>query len=334
MTSKRESRRSWIKESPTSAGEALIEPNQRRWSSVSRYILTGVSLEIAIIGFLFLLVGFSLWSSLVLAIVLIILFRIWLALMSFAIAWSFRSQQTGPSLTIGEWLNLVLREIAAFLKLFFIYHAWEPLLNKHDELPPSDVGSDIPILFVHGFLSNAGFWVVFKRYFRNRGFRSLFTINLDPMINDIDDYAEQLARRVAQVHALVGQRKLILVGQSMGGLVCRAYIAKYGDKYVRKVITMGSPHQGTLTAYLLWGRNLSQMRPNSEWLARLNAKKVAVPITTHNSVHDNIVVPQDSARLAGAKEYAMRGLGHLSMAFSTQMMDSVVKDIGTNNQKT
>ena len=269
-----------------------------------------------------------------LAIALIILFRIWLALMSFAVAWSFRSIQIEPSLTIGEWLNLVLREIAAFLKLFFIFHALEPLLNKHDELPTSGMGASIPILFVHGFLSNAGFWLTFKHYFRSKGFRSLFTINLDPVINDIDDYAEQLARRVAQVYALVGQKKLILIGQSMGGLVCRAYVAKYGDKHVHKIITLGSPHQGTITAYLLRGRNLSQMRPNSEWLARLNAKKTVVPITTHNSAHDNIIVPQDGARLAGAKEYPLRGVGHLSMAFSKELMNNVLTDIRTNNQKT
>ena len=308
---------------------------QRRWSSVSRYILASVSLEIVIVSILFLLAGLNLWISLLLAIVLIILFRICLALMSFTIAWWFRSKDSVKySLTVGEWVNMVLHEVFAFLKLFFIFHALEPLLNKHDELPESGVGMDTPLLFVHGFLSNAGFWLAFKRYFKSRGFRSLFTINLDPMINDIDDYAEQLAKRVAQVYKLADQKKLILIGQSMGGLVCRAYITKHGDKYVRKVITIGSPHQGTLMAYLLRGRNLYQMRPNSEWLARLNTKENPVPISTHNSIHDNIIVPQNNARLAGSREYAMRGLGHLSMAFSREMMNSVLKDIGTNIQKT
>lgn len=315
--------------------KVLLDSSQRRWSSVSRYIVVGVAFEIAVISFLFWLVGFVLWASLVLAIVLIILIRIWLSLVSFAIAWWFQARQSNVQLlTFREGSNLVLREIAAFLKLFFIFHALEPLLNKHDELPAPAPEKDIPILFVHGFLSNAGFWVAFKRNFRNKGMCSLFTINLDPMTNDIDDYAEQLARRVEQVYTLVGQKKLILIGQSMGGLVCRAYLAKYGDTYVRKIITLGSPHQGTLMAYLLHGRNLRQMRPNNDWLVCLNTKKTPVPITTHYSVHDNIIVPYDGARLAGAREYTFRGLGHLSMAFSTEMMNSVLTDIRTSNQKT
>ena len=120
----------------------------------------------------------------------------------------------------------------------------------------------------------------------------------------------------------------------MGGLVCRAYVAKYGDKCVRKIITLGSPHQGTVTAYLLRGRNLSQMRPNSEWLSRLNAKETAVPITTHNSVHDNIVVPQNSARLEHAATFVLAGIGHLSMAFSQRIMAGVLEDIRSSSQKT
>lgn len=309
---------------------------QRRWSSVSRHIIIGVSLELVVVSVLLSWwAGLSVWASLVLAIALIFLVRILLALFSFALAWWFRSEHgDAQSLTVTAWSKLVLLEIAAFLKLFFIFHPFEPLLNKHDEHPSSDSEEGAPILFVHGFFSNAGFWLPLKRYLRSQSVRALFTINLDPVFNDIDAYAEQLAARIAQVCALVGQQKLVLIGHSMGGLVCRAYLDKHGGKHVHKIISLGSPHYGTLVAYLLRGRNLTQMRPGNEWLLRLNAKKTTVPITTHYSVHDNIVVPQDNARLAGAKEYLSIGLGHLSMAFSSEMMRSVLEEIRTSDQKT
>lgn len=43
--------------------------------------------------------------------------------------------------------------------------------------------------------------------------------------------------------------KFVLVGHSFGGLLARTYTQMYGDSLVEKVITVGSPHEGTLDAY-------------------------------------------------------------------------------------
>lgn len=51
-----------------------------------------------------------------------------------------------------------------------------------------------------------------------------------------------------------GNKNIDIVAHSMGGLVARVAIEKYGcDKYVRKIITLGTPHKGTpLGAYRNW----------------------------------------------------------------------------------
>ncbi len=113
----------------------------------------------------------------------------------------------------------------------------------------------------------------------------------------------------------------------MGGLVCRSYLLRYGEQNVRRLITVGTPHHGTVHAYLLPGANLRQMRPNSEWLTRLNECSVDVPHASIYSVHDNIIAPQDSSRLQGAKEVVLTGVGHLSMAFSDACIDAVLGDV-------
>lgn len=56
------------------------------------------------------------------------------------------------------------------------------------------------------------------------------------------------------INSLVsGSEKVHIVGHSMGGLVARAYVEQEKtENKADKVITVGSPHQGTLQAYSAW----------------------------------------------------------------------------------
>ncbi|MFA6005291.1 MAG: alpha/beta fold hydrolase [Patescibacteria group bacterium] len=44
-------------------------------------------------------------------------------------------------------------------------------------------------------------------------------------------------------------KKVILIGHSLGGLVSRIYAQKYGTANVAKIVTVGSPHEGTTKVY-------------------------------------------------------------------------------------
>jgi pimeloyl-ACP methyl ester carboxylesterase len=52
--------------------------------------------------------------------------------------------------------------------------------------------------------------------------------------------------RLAQDIAVSGSRSVALLAHSMGGLVARAALAQRGDLPVARVITLGTPHEGTL----------------------------------------------------------------------------------------
>ena len=87
----------------------------------------------------------------------------------------------------------------------------------------------------------------------------------------------------------------------MGGLVARAYLRKHGGAKVRRVITIGTPHQGSVHAYLVAGTSLSQLRPGNAWLGALPPPAPGMPpIVSLWSWHDSMVAPQTSARLDGA----------------------------------
>src|SRR3989344_416678 len=59
-------------------------------------------------------------------------------------------------------------------------------------------------------------------------------------------------------------RKFDVIGHSLGGLVARSYITQNPDNKIDKLITLGSPHQGTVVAYPawengdIWNNNLTQ----------------------------------------------------------------------------
>ncbi|HYX92884.1 MAG TPA: hypothetical protein VE782_15065, partial [Myxococcaceae bacterium] len=69
---------------------------------------------------------------------------------------------------------------------------------------------------------------------------------------------------------------LSILGHSKGGLIARYYVKRLGgDRRVRNLITLGTPHNGTPTAYLgaltvgLVARDVWQMTPMSPFIRRL-----------------------------------------------------------------
>jgi hypothetical protein len=68
------------------------------------------------------------------------------------------------------------------------------------------------------------------------------------------------------------------------------------------------------------GADAVDMQPGGVWLRELTDEGgQTVPITSIYTVHDNLVVPQDSSVLAGAKNVPLAGVGHLSLLFSSRV---------------
>jgi triacylglycerol lipase len=214
---------------------------------------------------------------------------------------------------------MFVREVAAFFALFTVIMPFDRLFMGPDRLVRSE-GGRAPLLLIHGYQCNRGFWIELRNRLTRAGWQ-VATISLDPVFNDIDGYVEQVSRRIEDVCAATGADKVMLVGHSMGGLVSRAYLRRQGNARVAKLITLGSPHRGSHLAKLGLGENGRQMVPGSAWLAALNAPG-AVPLPQTVSIyscHDNYVMPQDSSLLEGAKIVPLAGLGHLEMAFSPEI---------------
>ncbi len=247
----------------------------------------------------------------------------------FGFAWINRVDRP-PEWRIGplQTAKLVIAEFAALLTLYSVLQPLELWLRRRDP-GRGAVRQGPPVLLVHGLLCNGGYWWPMKRYLRREGINNLFTLNLEPLFGDINRFAEQVAEQVEHIRAKTGAKRVILVGHSMGGLVIRVYVQRYGGRTrVAKIITLGSPHHGSAHARLLGGADIRQMRPGNPWLGELNkAEMQPVPMTSIYSYHDNLVAPQDSPVLAHGKNIPVAGVGHLAMTFSKECQRLVYQEI-------
>jgi triacylglycerol esterase/lipase EstA (alpha/beta hydrolase family) len=113
----------------------------------------------------------------------------------------------------------------------------------------------------------------------------------------------------------------------MGGLAARAYLRRYGDGAISQVITLGTPHRGTVHAKYGMGHCAKQMRPDSEWLRELAASEPAAlrrRFTVVMSWHDNIVAPHAIQVLDDARVVGFSGIGHVTLAYDRRVQDLVI----------
>jgi triacylglycerol esterase/lipase EstA (alpha/beta hydrolase family) len=168
-------------------------------------------------------------------------------------------------------------------------------------------------------MCNAGVWARVARYLIARG-HAVHTVTLEPLFAHIEDYVTPFARRVNEIAGESG--RVVLVGHSMGGLVCRAYARRFGGARIARIITLGTPHHGSALAPIGHGADARDMRLMAEWLRGLAGSEQggpAAPITSIYSCHDNFVAPQDSSVLAVAKNVPLAGIGHLSLLLSERV---------------
>jgi triacylglycerol esterase/lipase EstA (alpha/beta hydrolase family) len=169
-----------------------------------------------------------------------------------------------------------------------------------------------PVLLVHGVGCNAGVWLSFMRRLVARGAAPPYTLTYGPPLASIETFADQLAARVESVLAATDAAKVTLVCHSMGGLVARAYMRRFGAARVRAAVTIGTPHRGSVLAGIFPGACLAEMAPGSEWLQRLATEPppAGVRCVALWSWHDSMVLPQKNSRWEGAEEFEFIGVAH------------------------
>jgi triacylglycerol esterase/lipase EstA (alpha/beta hydrolase family) len=245
--------------------------------------------------------------ALLLAVIVVLLVRMAIAANNFRMA----ARPLPEAAQLGWWerLRLFFHEYASTM----LATSWH-MLRHRPRLHLAAAPRGYPVLLVHGYGANGGFWAQLAALLEAQGF-SHATVDLEPVFGDIEAYAPQLEQAVQALLQASGSAKVVIVAHSMGGLVARAWLRRFGADRVARIITLATPHHGTDLAHMGPGHNARQMRRDAEWLARLDAadREQRSLFTSIYSWHDNIIAPQDSCHLPGARNIALAGIGHVAM---------------------
>jgi pimeloyl-ACP methyl ester carboxylesterase len=243
----------------------------------------------------------------------------------FAIAWIWRARRPrNVRLGLRATLRLGWREYATLA-------GSPPRLMLYGLLlrDPAPAQHAMPVLLLHGVLCNAGVWLRLARYLRERRVSSLYSLSYGPPLASIESFADQLAGKIDAIVAATGARHVMVVAHSMGGLVTRAYIRKHGSGKLARVLTIGTPHHGSMHAWFCPGASLREMRPGSAWLAALNRERVdpSLRVVSLWSWHDSMVAPQTSSELPGAVDVALVGIGHNALLGEPEVLAYALAEI-------
>jgi pimeloyl-ACP methyl ester carboxylesterase len=251
----------------------------------------------------------------------------------YAIAWRHHSEV--PRDLRLSFLALVPHIVREWWWWSALYAGLQAFVHRFagDDGPPRTAARRLPVLLVHGYVCNRGVWWWFGRRLVARG-EAVWAVTLEPVYASIDVLAEVLAARIDELRAATGMPQIVLVTHSMGGLVARAYLRDHGGAKIARLVTLGAPHHGSVHAHLGAGLNGRQMEPGSEWLealARSEAPGPTVPFTSIYSVHDNFVAPQTSSAHPAARNVPVAGIGHVSLAFSDEVVELVAGELAAAN---
>ncbi|MGZ8320031.1 MAG: esterase/lipase family protein [Telluria sp.] len=276
--------------------------------------------------------GLPALAALALGVAAVLLVRALISVNNFRM--SMRAASPAPEafrLGLRGWLQLFWGEFRASM----LHSSWfMPRACPGQRIYPAP--GLAPVLLLHGYGCNSGYWVHLAALL-DAARISHASLDLEPLGAPIDDYVPAVARAVDKLCQAAGARQVVIVAHSMGGLVARAYLRAHGSARVARVVTLGSPHHGTCLAGLAPGMNAAQMRrarcgeaPESAWLRALGAAETPATralVTSIYTWHDNIVAPQASSVLPGARNIAFGGVGHVALGSDPRILACAMAEI-------
>jgi triacylglycerol lipase len=219
---------------------------------------------------------------------------------------------------------------------------------RTDTLPPgrrSLVVADLetagtPVLLVHGIMDNRSVFTVFRRALRRRGFGTVHAVNYSLLTGDVRTAAHELRTHVERLRERTGAERVHIVGHSLGGVIARYFVQRLGGGHVvDTLVTLGSPHAGTYSAYLMPTALAAQLRPGSDLLAELAEPAPGCPtrFLVVWSRMDQLIVPQRNARLVHpdlhVEQLELRDVGHLSLPIDPRSMHWVVSALARSDHR-
>ena len=216
-------------------------------------------------------------------------------------------------------------------------------INRRDDF------SQFPevVLLLHGFFQTRNIWEVMENRLRQNNY-GVFSLDLGGLLwrfntRSIEYQSAWLSEKIDRVSEKYNLNKIHIIGHSMGGLIAKKYIQEYGgDRHVKSLITLGTPHHGTPTAalgvFLMGGGLLSrsplQMLPRSKVIRSLHKEQFPdhIPLTSIFSKGDVICpwwcsVLHASARTESITNVKIKGIGHSELTSHSKVFQAILQQL-------
>jgi triacylglycerol lipase len=179
---------------------------------------------------------------------------------------------------------------------------------------------------VPGWLDNIATMGKMAEHLREIGYNALVC---SPQPSDgraqIEELAAQLAAFAAE--AVPAGERFHYIGFSMGGLIGRYYLQELGGRErMANLVTIATPHRGTYMAHSLWLPAVRQMRPESDFIYRLNRDLTALAERRFVSIWtplDLSVVPPSHSELPVGESQRVFGIAHALMPLNRRVWRAV-----------
>lgn len=272
----------------------------------------------------------ALWILLALVLVVVLVFAGFV--LGVATAYLARAVYLGPTrppLTTAEWAALVLKEAIAQIRIV----GWNIARKGAGDMGaiPGDPSDDavVPVVLAHGFAANGTCMWALRQPLLAQG-RPTYAPHLGRMMRPVEAYAvllQECIERALKEHPLA--EGVDVVAHSMGGISLRQALRARPDlaRKVRRVVTIASPHRGTMPARHMPLVEARSLFPGSTWLDGLPSLRTLVPhaaITTIASKHDAVVYPHTTCCVEGATHHELERIGHAELLLHPRVLDLVV----------
>lgn len=266
---------------------------------------------------------------------LVVLAACSIALLTYAIFFYELGNQPQPLFNAafpGRPLAGLVRGLAtSFASQAFLLLSY-PLGWLPPRAPSGPIAPDEPVVVcLHGLYHNPAGFLALRPALRRAGFARVLTLGYGSFGTDFESVAARLLAELR--HSVPGQRPLVLIGHSLGGLLVRRLMAETDIAgRVRVAVTLGSPHRGSKLAALALGRLGRSLRPGEPLIAGLAAlpDPPDARLTALVSPLDNMVMPLSGLaidRPAWTTE-ATVPVSHVAMLYHPAVIARVVQLAG------
>lgn len=304
------------------------DPTSRMLARLQQFITLGLLATAAVWAAVFVSRGQTAWAVFG-ALFILLGYALFLAL-EFVLLWFVNRADPTPNASALQLFTAWLGEVTTAPLVF----CWRQPFRSNavpDFLPSRAVGSASQrgVVFVHGYVCNRGLWNPLMEKLQARGV-PFIAVNLEPVFGSIDNYTPLIAAAVQRVTAAAGSAP-ILVAHSMGGLASRAWLKTAADDALpHRIITIGTPHNGTWLARFGSTLNALQMRQGDAWQKALRDAEPPQRVKRFTCFYghaDNIVFPASNATLPGADNRHIAACAHVHMAYHAEVWAAVVKQL-------